>query len=223
MYQLIDLSQEYPLLTLQQAMDKHRDNRKTFDQKPIREGVISRQAVDGTWKDRRLILHTHSVLFLNPWNGQAIDCVPTYQIIDVSRFESLDCETSSCVAITYMPSRKPPTSKKEFEKIREESQHYETRTFYCRIPERDASEWVKAIDSVAGRFVEASLFEKVQRRALQTETAPIFQILMAVAIMANFIVLCVEAQVMPAEDSEAARALLSADYVFTAWCLPPVL
>ena len=136
MYQLIDLSQENPQLTLEQAMSIE-EVKKTFETPPVKEGIVSRQAVDGNWRDRRMILHTHSLLFLDV-HGVAIDCIPTYQITEVSRHPQLDLnsngETELCIAITHIPSRKPPHSQKEFDKIREESQHYETRTYYCRIP-----------------------------------------------------------------------------------------
>ena len=137
MYQLIDLSQENPQLTLEQAMSIE-EVKKTFETEAIKEGIVSRQGVDGNWRDRRMILHTHSLLFLDPGTEMAIDCIPTYQITEVCRHPQLDLNSNGemelCIAITHIPSRKPPHSQKEFDKIREESQHYETRTYYCRIP-----------------------------------------------------------------------------------------
>ena len=141
-----------------------------------------------------MTLYPHSLLFCCPNELIAFDCIPTYQILDVKRYPALNSMAGECIAITYIPSRSPPGSQREHDNVRLAARdEYETKTIHCRTQKAD--EWIKALDSVGGVYHAPSCMARLQSAAQTVEQAPIFQMLMASAILVNFILLCYEAQV----------------------------
>lgn len=159
-------SQESPQLTLERAMQLHAANKETFRMEKIMEENVSRQGSDGPWRgerseieivfgdqhsplhtprgaDRRMTLYTHSLLFCCPNELVAIDCIPAYQILDVCRYPTMNSEAGECMAITYIPSKKPPRSAQEHERIRSQRHEYETKTILCRSQKVD--EWIRLV------------------------------------------------------------------------------
>jgi len=189
----VHLDRERPNLSMEEVVAMYPPEECVIDE------MIQRQGLDSQWRRRRAILHQDVVLFIDIEEGIVIDSIILQDVAVCVRCPDYDDHKNDERAFSFT--------------VRGDSDT--TTTVYCRSRgDFSAKVWVDKTSQLAAAAQRGPTWlQRYQAGARRIERRVEFSLFAAFLIMANFAMICTEAQVTPSETS--ARTFKHIDLCFT--------